>query len=190
MESPCLFQRNSFHLPGSITATTSHGPPYPVYNFWYHPMETTPGHLWGIFYTFLLLFQGSLFFTQLHLNSWWRLSLEMLVLPHAVTVAVNQRWNLLPMFVSGLLSVFVITQMHSHLFSSRQRWMFSAAIAIGSVFMYWKQPVSRLNEPLRIPLMDYAGVLILACILFVIMRCHWTSCVLHCVNQLFVPCLG
>ena len=82
LESPCLFQRNSFHLPGSITATTSHGPP--LYNFWYHPMETTPGHLWGIFYTFLLLFQGSLFFTQLHLNSWWRLSLEMLVLPHAI----------------------------------------------------------------------------------------------------------
>ena len=44
-----------------------------VYTFWYHPMENTPGHLVGFLYMFLLLLQGSLFLTRIHLNKWWTL---------------------------------------------------------------------------------------------------------------------
>ena len=39
-----------------------------VYTFWYHPMENTAGHLIGFFYMFLLLLQGSLFLTRIHIN--------------------------------------------------------------------------------------------------------------------------
>ena len=39
-----------------------------IYTFWYHPMVGTQGHLMGFLYMFLLLLQGSLFFTRMHLN--------------------------------------------------------------------------------------------------------------------------
>ena len=51
-----------------------------VYTFWYHPMEATSGHLIGFLYMFLLLVQGSLFFTRAHVNRWWTLFLEVAVL--------------------------------------------------------------------------------------------------------------
>ncbi len=44
-----------------------------IYTFWYHPMESTPGHLVGFFYMFLLMLQGSMFFTRIHTNRWWTL---------------------------------------------------------------------------------------------------------------------
>ena len=59
-----------------------------VFTFWYHPTETTFGHLIGFFYMFLLLVQGSLFFTRAHLNRRWTIFLEVLVLFHGTMVAV------------------------------------------------------------------------------------------------------
>jgi hypothetical protein len=41
-----------------------------IYTFWYHPIEPTSGHIIGFFYMFLLLLQGSLFFTRIHTNRW------------------------------------------------------------------------------------------------------------------------
>lgn len=62
-----------------------------VYTFWYHPAENTQGHLIGFFYMFLLLIQGSLFFTRAHTNRWWTLTLEALVLVHGALVASCRR---------------------------------------------------------------------------------------------------
>ena len=42
-----------------------------VYTFWFHPMETTWGHLFGFFYTFLLMIQAGFIFTRVHTNRWW-----------------------------------------------------------------------------------------------------------------------
>jgi len=42
-----------------------------IYTFWYHPMVSTSGHLIGFLYMFMLLLQGSLFFTRIHINKWW-----------------------------------------------------------------------------------------------------------------------
>ena len=42
-----------------------------IYTFWYHPMDNTTGHLIGFFYMFLLLLQGSLFLTRIHVNKYW-----------------------------------------------------------------------------------------------------------------------
>ena len=77
-------------------------------------METTAGHLIGLFYMFLLLLQGSLFMTRAHTNRWWTVSLELLVAVHGTLVAVMNsgpggQW---PMFLFGFLGVFVLTQMH------------------------------------------------------------------------------
>lgn len=60
-----------------------------IYTFWYHPMESTLGHLSGFFYTFLLLLQSSLFFTRIHLNRIWTFALEVSVLAHGTIVAIN-----------------------------------------------------------------------------------------------------
>ncbi len=50
-----------------------------IYTFWYHPMENTPGHLIGFLYMFLLLLQGSLFLTRIHLNKYWMVVQEVSV---------------------------------------------------------------------------------------------------------------
>ena len=61
-----------------------------VYTFWYHPMANTPGHLVGFMYMFLLLLQGSLFLTRLHVNKVWTAVQEVAVLFHGTLVAVYQ----------------------------------------------------------------------------------------------------
>ena len=141
-----------------------------IYTFWYHPMETTPGHLVGFLYTFLLLVQGSLFFTKIHLNAWWNLCLELIIVPHAVAVAVNQAADLWPMFLFGFLGVFVITQVYSRVFSWRVRALSTVAFVVGCLALYRNKPFYRANEPIRIPVIDYLGVLILSVVLFVAMK--------------------
>ena len=58
-----------------------------IYTFWYHPVELTQGHLAGFSYMFLLFLQGSLFFTRMHVNRWWTMSLELLFVVHGALVA-------------------------------------------------------------------------------------------------------
>lgn len=50
-----------------------------VYTFWFHPLVSTPGHLVGFFYMFLLLLQGSLFLTRIHVNKYWTFVQEITV---------------------------------------------------------------------------------------------------------------
>ena len=141
-----------------------------IYTFWYHPMEATPGHLAGFLYTFFLLVQGSLFFTKVHLNPWWNLCLELIVAPHAVMVAMNQSENLWPMFLFGFLGIFVVTQVYSHVFSWRVKVLSTVAFVVGCVAVYGNNLFFQINEPIRIPVIDYLGVLILSGVLFVTMK--------------------
>lgn len=92
-----------------------------VYTFWYHPTEPTSGHLWGFFYLYLLLWQSVLVFAPLHFNRKWTTALELLVLPHSVMVAIEQKKGYTPMFVFGFLAVFVLTQMYGLEISSGGR---------------------------------------------------------------------
>lgn len=39
-----------------------------VYTFWYHPMENTWAHTSGFLHTGIVLIQGSLIYTDMHLN--------------------------------------------------------------------------------------------------------------------------
>ena len=93
-----------------------------IYTFWYHPMVGTQGHLMGFLYMFLLLLQGSLFFTRMHLNPKWTIFLEASVVLHALLVALMSGHNW-PMFLFGFLGVFVVTQMYGLPISQRMRWL-------------------------------------------------------------------
>lgn len=133
-----------------------------IYTFWYHPMENTPGHLIGFVYMFLLLLQGSLFFTRVHLNRWWTLTLEVMVLVHGTLVAVMQSNGIWPMFAFGFAGIFVITQMHGLGLSRWWRGLILAGYFGAALVVYSQRGWARLNEIVRIPLIDYLAVFVLA----------------------------
>lgn len=136
-----------------------------VYTFWYHPMEATSGHLIGFLYMFLLLLQGSLFLTRAHVNRWWTLALEVAVLAHGTLVAINQGEGMWPMFAFGFAGIFVITQMHGLGWSRPVRALVLGAYVAGVLAVYAPLGWGRLNEVLRIPLIDYAAVFALAALI-------------------------
>ncbi|HEY9087550.1 MAG TPA: hypothetical protein VIO36_05235 [Anaerolineaceae bacterium] len=133
-----------------------------VYTFWFHPAESTPGHLAGFFYIFLLLLQSSLFFTRIHNNRYWTTILEVTVLLHAVLVAYIQGEGLWPMFAFGFGGIFVITQMHGlGLMRWPRFWILATYIVLaGAVYTY--RGLGQINEIIRIPAIDYLGVVVLA----------------------------
>lgn len=133
-----------------------------VYTFWYHPMVATSGHLIGFLYMFFLLLQGSLFFTRVHLLRWWRVLLEAFVTFHGALVAVMQGNGLWPMFFFGFAGVFVISQMHGLRLPKWAKWGI-LGLYIGSVLLTYSQlGWARINEIIRIPLIEYLLVFVLA----------------------------
>ena len=133
-----------------------------IYTFWFHPMETTSGHLIGFLYMFLLLVEGSLFFTRIHTNRIWMVVLETMVLVHGTLVALMQGNGIWPMFAFGFGGIFVITQMHG---LNLKNWFkgIILTIYVGLVLLVYSQRGwSQLNEIIRIPLIEYLAVLLLA----------------------------
>lgn len=126
-----------------------------TYTYWFHPMETTLGHLLGFLYTFFLMIQGALVFTRVHTNRWWTLVLEVSVLVHGTTVALVAGQEFWPMFFFGFAGVFVITQMHGLGLSRIVRAGFVAAYALAIVLIYSERGWQHLNEVIRIPAIDY-----------------------------------
>lgn len=133
-----------------------------IYTFWYHPMEPLSGHLVGFFYTFLLMLQGSLFFTRIHVNRWWTLTQELLVVAHGTLVAVMQGGGLWPMFFFGFGGIFVITQMHGLGLSRLTRGLILAGYIAGVLWVYSDRGFGKLDEIIRIPVIDYVAVWVLA----------------------------
>ncbi len=133
-----------------------------LYTFWFHPMVATSGHLIGFFYTLLLMLQGSLMFTRAHTNRYWTFFLEFIVLAHGTLVAVMQANGIWPMFFFGFAGIFVITQMHGLGLSKGLRGAILAAYIGGALWVYNSRGFDKLDEILRIPLIDYLAVLVLA----------------------------
>ncbi len=137
-----------------------------IYTFWYHPTIATSGHLAGFLYMFLLLLQGSLFFTRIHINRWWTFFMEVGVLIHGTIVAIYQGANLWPMFAFGFGGVLVVTQMHGLKLAKWVRWAI-LGVYIGAVLVvYSDRGWANLNEIIRIPLIEYIAVLVLAGLLW------------------------
>ncbi len=133
-----------------------------VYTFWYHPMESTSGHLIGFFYMFLLLLQGSLFFTRIHTNRWWMLTNEFTVLIHGTLVAVMQGNGIWPMFLFGFAGLFVVTQMHGLRLPGWAKIGLFLAYAGGAVLVYSQRGWGKAYELISIPLIEYLSVIVLA----------------------------
>jgi hypothetical protein len=135
-----------------------------VYTFWFHPIEDNIGHLLGNFYTFLLLFQGSLFFTRYHRDRVWTCLLEVFVLIHGAMVAYltisGDHWK---MFIFGFLAMFVITQMHGIGLGVRARWALLLT-CIGCIAINYADHWPDAIEVFRIPAAEYGIVYVIAAI--------------------------
>ncbi len=142
-----------------------------IYTFWYHPTVSTSGHLIGFLYMFLLLLQGSLFFTRIHINRWWMVFQEFTVLIHGALVAVMQGKGMWPMFAFGFGGIFILTQMHGLGLSRRARLAILAFYGIAATWVYAspERGISKVWQLVAIPMIDYLLVLALAGIIGLIL---------------------
>ncbi len=133
-----------------------------IYTFWFHPMVPTWGHLIGFIHVVLIMAQGSLMFMRAHLNKRWMFLLEILVLPHAFQVALNQSSNIWPMFFFGFAAIFLITQMHGLGLKPWARQLFYGSFLLLTLYVYLalRQPY-QVNEVLRIPLIEYLTLFVM-----------------------------
>ena len=84
------------------------------------------------------------------------------MLAHGTLVAIMQGEGMSPMCAFGFGGIFVITQMHG---LGWPRWVpgvVLAAYVAGALAVYGPFGWARLSEVLRIPLIDYAAVFLLA----------------------------
>ncbi|MDE2946087.1 MAG: hypothetical protein OXT05_03220 [Chloroflexota bacterium] len=133
-----------------------------IYTFWFHPMIPTWGHLIGFIHVVLIMAQGSLMFSRVHLNRRWTFLLEILVLPHAFQVALNQGNDIWPMFFFGFAAIFLITQMHGLGLNRWVRQAFYSSFLLLALYVYlvMREPV-QVNEVIRIPLIEYLVLFIM-----------------------------
>jgi hypothetical protein len=132
-----------------------------VYTFWFHPLVGTPGHLAGFFYMFMLMLQGSLFLTRIHVNKWWTVTQEVTVLFHGTLVAIFQGADLWQMFAFGFGAMFVITQMHGLNLSCLTRWLIGLGYAAAAIVVF-NTTWAHLNTIIRIPFIEYLIAFIMA----------------------------
>ncbi|UCH25325.1 MAG: hypothetical protein JSV66_15545 [Trueperaceae bacterium] len=133
-----------------------------IYTFWYHPAEALSGHLWGFFYTTLLMLQGALMFTRAHTNRYWTFTLEVVVLAHGTMVAVMQGGSMWPMFFFGFAGIFVMTQMHGLGLTRWIRGLILSAYLAAALWVYSGRGLENLHQITWIPVIDYLGVAVLA----------------------------
>ena len=98
-----------------------------IYNLWYHPLENTWAHVTGYIHIWLILVQGSLMYTNLHLNKYWRLTVESWPIIHATLTVYQverppQIEGLWPLFCFGFLWMFVVTQLFGLPFWKKLPW--------------------------------------------------------------------
>ena len=104
-----------------------------IFTFWYHPMEGYLGFLFGIMHVLIIMVQGSLIFTNAHLNRVWRMVLEAWVFLHATVISTQTlSSNSWPMFCFGFGAIFVISQLPG--LPSLQRCHFAVRLVPAIVF--------------------------------------------------------
>lgn len=133
-----------------------------TYTFWFHPMVNTPGHLVGFFYIFLLLLQSSLFYTRYHLNRWWTMLLEFLVLAHGAMVVAMIRGTGVWAFILGFMGVFLLTQMHGLRLSIRMKWLMAGVYALTLLIAFSSRGSLVGRDIIFIPVIEYGLVLVIA----------------------------
>ncbi|MEZ4639263.1 MAG: hypothetical protein R2856_30585 [Caldilineaceae bacterium] len=84
------------------------------------------------------------------------------MLIHGTMVAVMQGNGIWPMFFFGFGGIFVITQMHGLGLSLRVRSVLLAIYAGLALLIYSDRGWAQMNEIIRIPMIDYLAVVVLA----------------------------
>ena len=138
-----------------------------TFTYWYHPMETSYGHITGFLYTFFLFLQASFVFTRVHSNRVWTFVLEASVLIHGVIVALVAGQEFWAMFAFGFLFLLVVTQMHGLGLSKYTKWAIALVAVAATIWVYSDRGWENLNEVLRIPAIDYLLVGLIGGILII-----------------------
>lgn len=127
-----------------------------IYTFWFHPMIPTWGHIVGFMQVMLVMVQGSMIFTKMHVNRKWIFLNEILVLPHAALIAINQGGGIVFMFLWGFGTIFIVTQMHGLGLKTWVKNLFYAGFTISLFLTYAfiREPFE-ISEIIRIPMIDY-----------------------------------
>ena len=110
-----------------------------TYNFWYHPMEGSPGFVLGYLYQLCMIVQSSFLFHPNHRNKLWTLLLELGVVPHSAVIGIffaNGQSGAPFMFSFGFAFAFVTTQMHGFDLTRAQKWAFALGYFASLVLTY------------------------------------------------------
>ena len=118
---------------------------------------------------FMLFGQSVLIFNRAHVNRWWTLTLEMLVLHHGVIVAINQPSNSWRMFGFGFGAMFILTQMHGLGLGARARSLLAGGYVLALLASYGSTGmIGIIHEIVRISILDFALVLVLYLLWFAV----------------------
>ena len=135
-----------------------------IYTFWYHPTVSTPGHLVGFFYMFLLFIQLSLLYTPVHMNKYWKFVLEVGVLFHGTIVAIYQGNGMWPMFCFGFATMLVVTQIYGIDLPKWARLLVQGIYIAGVIIVFGGftgiKTISQVHQITWIPIIEYALVFV------------------------------
>lgn len=147
-----------------------------IFTFWYHPMEFTWGHMFGVFYLLLLMIQMSLSRTKVHNNKYWNAVLEVLVLFHGTFVALQSNNELWAMFLFGFAAIFFITQIYGLGLSKKKILVSQIGFLIITLIVYSglfsNRSLGNIEEVFRIPIIEY---LLVFAIVFAIYLPIWVN---------------
>lgn len=146
-----------------------------VYTFWFHPMESTWGHLLGFFYMFLLMLQMSLAYTKNHTSVRWVTVLESLVALHGTVVALVGGQKMWSMFLFGFAMMFIVTGMYGVVKLKGLRIAFTAIYLAAAIVVYsgvlgTGQQISSIHQIFWIPVILYGLVYVFAGIYHIAMK--------------------
>lgn len=134
-----------------------------IYTFWYHPMVSTNGHLMGFFYMFLLFTQLSMAYTKVHTNKYWMFLLEIMVLIHGTTVAIDQGQNMWPMFLFGFGFIMIATQIYGLGLSKTGIRIIQGIYVLAVIYIFGFsefREIRDIHQILWIPVIEYGLVLL------------------------------
>jgi hypothetical protein len=79
-----------------------------ISDWYYHPLEATPGHLTGMLNDLLIMWQMISMYTPAHRNKWWCIACEFCVTVHGPLIALG-RGGGAGMFGFGFTTVFMLS---------------------------------------------------------------------------------
>ncbi|PKQ19829.1 MAG: hypothetical protein CVT66_08195 [Actinobacteria bacterium HGW-Actinobacteria-6] len=148
-----------------------------IYTFWFHPVVSEWAHVVGFFYMFLLFIQLSLARTRVHSSKYWTLALEVLVLFHGASVAFYTQQSIIwTMFLTGFMTIFIVTQIYGLGLPKWSIRLASAAYLLLSLSLYTFYPsgslsterLSQIYQISFIPVTEYALVFVVAAALWAV----------------------